>query len=68
VEGRKRAEDWAAVHEHNLTRCSTPCPTSCTAGPDVARLEVGSGGGTALELAAGRSAAAGGRVLLPELR
>jgi len=52
----ERADDWAAVHEHNLTPVYGAVLDLVHAGPDVAILEVGCGGGTALELAAERGA------------
>jgi SAM-dependent methyltransferase len=52
----ERAEDWAAVHEHNLTPVYDTVLDLVHAGPGVAILEVGCGGGTALKLAAERGA------------
>jgi len=52
----ERAEDWATVHEHNLTPVYDAVLDLVHAGPDVAILEVGCGGGTALALAAARGA------------
>jgi len=52
----ERAEDWASVHEHNLTPVYNAVLDLVHAGPGVAILEVGCGGGTALKLAAERGA------------
>jgi SAM-dependent methyltransferase len=52
----ERAADWASVHEHNLTPVYNAVLDLLHAGPGLAILEVGCGGGTALELAAGRGA------------
>jgi SAM-dependent methyltransferase len=50
------AEDWATVHEHNLTPVYDAVLDLVHAGGGVAILEVGCGGGTALRLAADRGA------------
>jgi SAM-dependent methyltransferase len=52
----ERAEDWAAFHEHNMTPVYAAVLDLVHAGHDVSILEVGCGGGTALELAANRGA------------
>jgi SAM-dependent methyltransferase len=52
----ERADDWATVHEHNLTPVYSAVLDLLHAGPGVSILEVGCGGGTALALAAGRGA------------
>jgi len=52
----ERAEDWASVHEHNLTPVYGAVLDLVHAEPGVAILEVGCGGGTALKLAAERGA------------
>ncbi len=52
----ERADDWAAVHEHNLKPVYNAVLDLVHAGPGVRILEVGCGGGTALELAAKRGA------------
>jgi SAM-dependent methyltransferase len=52
----ERAEDWATVHEHNLTPVYNAVLDLVHAGPGVAILEVGCGGGTALALASERGA------------
>jgi SAM-dependent methyltransferase len=52
----ERADDWATVHEHNLTPVYGAVLDLVHAGPGVSILEVGCGGGTALALAAERDA------------
>lgn len=52
----ERAEDWATLHEHNLTPVYEAVLDLVRAAPGVEILEVGCGGGTALALAAGRGA------------
>jgi SAM-dependent methyltransferase len=52
----ERADDWATVHEHNLTPVYAAALDLVHAGPGVTILEVGCGGGTALALAAERGA------------
>jgi len=52
----ERADDWATVHEHNLTPVYDAVLDLVHAGPGVSILEVGCGGGTALALAAERGA------------
>jgi SAM-dependent methyltransferase len=52
----ERADDWASVHEHNLTPVYDAVLDLVHAGPGVSILEVGCGGGTALKLAAERGA------------
>jgi SAM-dependent methyltransferase len=52
----EHAEDWATVHEHNLTPVYNAVLDLVHAGAGVSMLEVGCGGGTALALAAGRGA------------
>src|SRR5438093_10383509 len=52
----ERADDWATVHEHNLTPVYNAVLDLVHAGPGVAIVEVGCGGGTALKLAADRRA------------
>lgn len=51
-----RADDWAAVHEHNLRPVYDTVLDLVRTGPGVAILEVGCGSGTALRLAADRGA------------
>jgi len=51
-----RADDWAAVHEHNMTPVYEAVLDLVHAGPGVSILEVGCGSGTALRLAADRGA------------
>jgi len=53
----ERADDWATLHEHNLTPVYGAVLDLLRAGPGVSILEVGCGGGTALALAADRGAA-----------
>jgi SAM-dependent methyltransferase len=52
----ERADDWASVHEHNLTPVYRAALDLLHAAPGVSILEVGCGGGTALALAADRGA------------
>src|SRR5215470_8990455 len=52
----ERADDWATVHEHNLTPVYDAVLDLVHAAPGVSILEVGCGGGTALALAADRGA------------
>jgi SAM-dependent methyltransferase len=52
----ERADDWATVHEHNMTPVYGAALDLVHAGPGVSILEVGCGGGTALALAAQRGA------------
>lgn len=52
----ERAEDWASLHEHNLTPVYAAVLDLVHAKPGVEILEVGCGGGTALKLAADRGA------------
>jgi SAM-dependent methyltransferase len=52
----EHADDWATVHEHNLTPVYEAVLDLVHAGPGVSILEVGCGGGTALRLAAERGA------------
>ena len=51
-----RADDWASVHEHNMTPAYGAVLDLVHAGPGVSILEVGCGSGTALRLAADRGA------------
>ena len=51
-----RADDWAAVHEHNMSPVYEAVLDLVHAGPGVSLLEVGCGSGTALRLAADRGA------------
>lgn len=51
-----KADDWAAVHEHNLRPVYDTVLDVVRAGPGVSILEVGCGSGTALRLAADRGA------------
>lgn len=51
-----RADDWAAVHEHNMRPVYETVLDLVHAGPGVSILEVGCGSGTALRLAADRGA------------
>jgi len=51
-----RADDWATVHEHNMTPAYKVVLDLLHAGPGVSILEVGCGSGTALRLAADRGA------------
>jgi SAM-dependent methyltransferase len=52
----EHAEDWATVHEHNMTPVYAAVLDLVHAQPGVEILEVGCGGGTALRLAAERGA------------
>lgn len=52
----EHADDWATVHEHNLSPVYNAVLDLVHAGPGRAILEVGCGGGTALRLAADRGA------------
>jgi SAM-dependent methyltransferase len=52
----ERADDWATVHEHNMTPVYDAVLDLVHAGAGVAVLELGCGGGTALRLAADRGA------------
>ena len=51
-----RADDWASVHEPNMTPAYEVVLDLVHAGPGVEILEVGCGSGTALRLAADRGA------------
>ena len=51
-----RADDWAAVHEHNMSPAYEAVLDLVHAGPGVSVLEVGCGSGTALRMAADRGA------------
>ena len=51
-----RADDWASVHEHNMSPAYGVVLDLVHAGPGVDLLEVGCGSGTALRLAADRGA------------
>jgi SAM-dependent methyltransferase len=51
-----RADDWAAVHEHNMSPAYEAVLDLVHAGPGVSILEVGCGSGTALRMAADRGA------------
>jgi SAM-dependent methyltransferase len=51
-----RADDWAAVHEHDMSPVYATVLDLAHAGPGVSILEVGCGSGTALRMAADRGA------------
>ena len=51
-----RADDWAEVHEHNMSPVYAAVLDLAHAGPGVSILEVGCGSGTALRMAADRGA------------
>jgi SAM-dependent methyltransferase len=51
-----RADDWAAVHEHNMRPVYDAVLDLVHAGPGMSLLDVGCGSGTAVRLAADRGA------------